>query len=170
MRNALFLWLRLEAPDALCFRLSVRSSVCPKPEIPSFHLYGSVGPTDQPWLFCSMSVRPSAGPPVRPSVRPSEEVSGQLPENPYRELPESLHTDVFWPHSGLIILWSLSVDFPPFDATLKRVKFGVSGHFPKNAQREWPEILHADVSWPPSEMIRLWLWFVDFCNFCTILT
>ena len=36
---------------------------------------------------------------------------------------------------------------------VKRVKFGVSGHLPENAWRKWPEILHADVSWPPSELI-----------------
>ena len=29
---------------------------------------------------------------------------------------------------------------------VKRVKFGVSGHFPENACRQWSEILHADVS------------------------
>ena len=46
----------------------------------------------------------------------------------------------------------------------------VSGHFPENAWREWPEILHADVSWPPSELIRLWLQSVDFSNFGAILT
>ena len=32
------------------------------------------------------------------------------------------------------------------------------------------EILHADVSWPLSELIRLWLQFVDFSNFDAILT
>ena len=31
----------------------------------------------------------------------------------------------------------------------------VSGHFPENALREWLEILHADVSWPPSEPLLL---------------
>ena len=30
--------------------------------------------------------------------------------------------------------------------------------------------LHADVSWPLSELIRLWLQFVDFSNFDAILT
>ena len=35
---------------------------------------------------------------------------------------------------------------------------------------EMPEILHADVSWPLSELIRLWLQFVDFSNFDAILT
>ena len=69
-------------------------------------VHESVGPSDQPWPFCGMSVRPSG------------EVYGNLPEN---------------------------------------------------AWREWPDILHADVSWPPWELIRLWWRFVDFCNFGTIL-
>ena len=46
----------------------------------------------------------------------------------------------------------------------------VSGHLPENAWREWPEILHADVSWPSSELISLWPWSVDLTNFGTILT
>ena len=53
---------------------------------------------------------------------------------------------------------------------VKRVKFGVSGHFPENASREWPETLHAHVSWPPSELISIWSWSVDVSNFGTILT
>ena len=53
---------------------------------------------------------------------------------------------------------------------VKRVKFGVYGHFPENAWREWPEIVHANVSWPLSGSIRLWSQFVDFSNFGTILT
>ena len=32
----------------------------------------------------------------------------------------------------------------------------VSGHLPENAWSEWPAILHADVSWPSSELISLW--------------
>ena len=40
----------------------------------------------------------------------------------------------------------------------------------QKAWREWPEILHADVSWPSSELICLWPWSVDFSNFGTILT
>ena len=39
---------------------------------------------------------------------------------------------------------------------MKRVKFGISGHILENAWREWPDILHADVTWPPSELISLW--------------
>ena len=46
----------------------------------------------------------------------------------------------------------------------------VSGHLPEKAWRERPEILHADVSWPSSELVSLWPWFVDFSNFGTILT
>ena len=46
----------------------------------------------------------------------------------------------------------------------------VSGHLPENAWREWPEILHADVSWPSSELISLWPQSVDFSNFGAILT
>ena len=46
----------------------------------------------------------------------------------------------------------------------------VSGHLPENAWSDWPGILHADVSWPPSELISLWPWSVDFYNFGTILT
>ena len=53
---------------------------------------------------------------------------------------------------------------------MKRVRFGVSGHFLENPLRKWPEILHADVSWPPSELRRLWQQFVDFSNFDDILT
>ena len=53
---------------------------------------------------------------------------------------------------------------------MKRVKFGVSRHSLENAWREWPEILHADVSWPPSELISYGSRSVDFCNFGTILT
>ena len=48
---------------------------------------------------------------------------------------------------------------------MKRVKFGVSGYFLENAWRKWPEILHADESWPPSELISLWSRSGDFSNF-----
>ena len=53
---------------------------------------------------------------------------------------------------------------------VKRVKFGVSAHFSRNTWREWPENLHADLSWPPSEQIRLGSWSVDLSNFGIILT
>ena len=46
----------------------------------------------------------------------------------------------------------------------------VSGHLPENAWRKCPEILHADASWPSSELISLWPQSVDFSNFGTIFT
>ena len=46
---------------------------------------------------------------------------------------------------------------------------GVSGHFLENAWREWPDIWYAAVSWPPSDLIRLWLRSGDFSNFGAIL-
>ena len=46
----------------------------------------------------------------------------------------------------------------------------VSGHLPEKAWREWPEMSHADVSWPPSELIRLWSQSVEFSFFGTFWT
>ena len=98
------------------FGLSVRLSVRPKPEIPSFDLY--MGPlvhsTNRNHFTACPSVRPS----VRLSVRPSREVSGHLPENAWREWPEILHAGVSWLSSELISLWPRSVDFCNFDAIL----------------------------------------------------
>ena len=51
-----------------------------------------------------------------------------------------------------------------------RLSGEVSGHLPENAWRDWPEILHADVSSPSSELISLWPWSIEFSNFGTILT
>ena len=42
------------------------------------------------------------------------------------------------------------------------------GHFHENAREEWPKILHADVAWQPSEIIRFWSWSVDIPLFGTI--
>ena len=51
---------------------------------------------------------------------------------------------------------------------MKRVKFGVSGHISRNTWREWPEDLHADLSWPPWKLIRLGLWSGDLSYFGAI--
>ena len=61
------------------------------------------------------------------------------------------------------------LNFPLWLHFDKRVKFGVSGQFLENAWREWPEIVYADVSWLPAELISLWSWSVDSSNFGTIL-
>ena len=53
---------------------------------------------------------------------------------------------------------------------MKRVKFGVSGHFLENPLREWPEMWYVTVSWPPTELSSLWLQSGDFSNFGAILT
>ena len=45
---------------------------------------------------------------------------------------------------------------------VKWVKFGVSGHFPEDSWRQWPEILHVDVSRSPSELFKSKSWSVDF--------
>ena len=55
-------------PEALCFRLSVRPSVRPKPEIYSFHLY--MGPFVHPTNLDRYAACPSVRPSVCPSVRP----------------------------------------------------------------------------------------------------
>ena len=44
---------------------------------------------------------------------------------------------------------------------VKWFKFGDSVHSQESAWKKWPEIWH-DVSWPPSELIKLWSWSVDF--------
>ena len=67
-----------------------------------------------------------------------------------------------------MVCWFLS--FWCYFDLVKRVKFGVSVHFLKNTWREWPENLHTDVSWPPSKLVRLWSWSVDFSHFGVILT
>ena len=47
---------------------------------------------------------------------------------------------------------------------------GFRNIFLLNAWKEWPDIWHADVSWEPSEMIRLWSWSVYYPHFGGILT
>ena len=66
---------------------------------------------------------------------------------------------------GLLIFQILA----PFDF-VKRVKCEVSGHLPENAWREWPVILHVDVSGQLSGLVSLWSRFVDISNYGTTLT
>ena len=65
------LCLRLKAPGALCFQVvrpSVRPSKARSTLFPPVH--GSGGPSDQPWPFNGMSVRPSVLLSVRPERFP----------------------------------------------------------------------------------------------------
>ena len=80
-------------------------SVHPKPEMPS--LVGFVGPFDQQWPFLSCL-----------SICLSSKVSGDFPENPWKEWPPIWHASVSRPLSELIRFWSWPVDFHPFGATL----------------------------------------------------
>ena len=48
---------------------------------------------------------------------------------------------------------------------VKQVKFEVSGYLLVNPWKEWSEICHAHICWPPSELIRFWLWSVIFFSF-----
>ena len=121
-------------PEALCFQVVRCPSVHLKPKITLCPpVLGFAAPSN---LLC----------PFFPSIHPSREVSGHFLENAWRELPQMLHADASWPHAKLIRLWSWSVDFLKFWCyfdIVKRIKFRVSRHFPGNAWREWPKILHA---------------------------
>ena len=70
---------------------------------------------------------------------------------------------------SMVTIWWFFLFWRVLDL-VKRVKFGVSGYFLENAWKKWPEILHADVSWPPSELISLWSRSGDFFNFCAFWT
>ena len=76
--------------------------------------------------------------------------------------PLLTYTWVHWSTRPTVtVLWHVRLSVRPSGE--------VSGHLPENAWRDWPEILHADVSWP-TELISLWLRSVDFSNFGAILT
>ena len=44
-------------------------------------------------------------------------------------------------------------------------EMGKIWHYLENAWNEWPQIWHADVSWPTSDLISFWSQFVEFPNF-----
>ena len=121
----------------------------------------------RPTVTVLRHVRPS----VCLSVRPSGEVSGHLPENAWREWPEiftcwyldHLQNWLVYGH-GLLIFLILALFWLRETGQI----WGFRA-FPGERMEKWPEILHADVSWPPSELISLWSRSVDFSNFGTIL-
>ena len=75
-----------------------------------------------------------------------------------------------WPFYGMSVRPSVRPSVCPSVRPSVRPSGEVSGHLPENAWREWREILHADVSCPPPELISLWPRSVDFSNFGTIST
>ena len=120
-------------------------SVRPKPEILSFHLY--MGPLVHPTNRDCFAACPS----VRRGFRAfaGERMDGIASNFACWCILTSFKTDKILYHFNLV----------------KRVEFGVSGHLPESAWRECPKILHATVSWPPSELISLWSWSVELSNF-----
>ena len=126
-------------------------SVRPKPEIPSFDLYMGllVHPTNRD--------RFTACPSVRPKITLYEEDKKEA----------SMRCSLL--HGSWDQILQRRPSVCPSVHLSVRPSGEVSGHLPENAWRKWPEILHADVSWPFSELISLWPQSVDFSNFGTIL-
>ena len=91
------------------------------------HVHGSVGPADQPWPFCGMSVRPS----VRPSARrgywafAGERMEGMVWNSVCRCILGTFRTGWIM----VMVCWFFS--FKRHFDLVKRVKFWVPGHFPK---------------------------------------
>ena len=146
---------------------SVRRSVGPsvRPSVRSLKyppVHGSVGRPDQPWPFYGMSVRPSVRRGFRAFFRRTYWGNGL--KSYMLVCLDHLQNWLVYGHSLLIFL------------ILALFRLSETGQtwgfraFPENAWRKWPEILHTDVSWPPSELVSLGPLFVDFCNFGTILT
>ena len=125
-------------------------------------VHGYIGPSDQPLLFYSMSVRRSVWRGFRAFA--VERMEGMAWIFTYWCILTTFRTNYIM----VMVCW-FSFVWCHFDL-VKRVKFGVSGHFPENAWREWHAILHADVSRPPTEMICLWSGSVNCSNFGIILT
>ena len=148
---------------------SVRPSVRLKPELPSFDLYMGplVHPTNRNRFTACPSVRPSVCPSLRPERFPGicRRRHGGISLKFYMLMYlDHLHNWLVYGH-GLLIFLILALFW-----LSETGQIWGSGHFLENAWREWPEILHADVSWPPSELISLWPQSVDFLNFGAILT
>ena len=55
----------------------------------------------------------------------------------------------YWPNFSLLVAKKVS-------------EIGVSWHSKENSWREWPQMWHADVSWPPPEIIWFWPLLAQF--------
>ena len=72
---------------------------------------------------------------------------------------------------GIYLTSSINHNHLPCEGTyflVKQVRFVVSSNFLENTWQEWPEMWHADVSWPHSEIIKFWSQSVDCPNFCCV--
>ena len=74
--------------------------------------------------------------------------------------PDHLQNWLDFGHGSLIFM-----SFRSHIYLLKQAKFWFSRHLPENTQREWPKILHADLSWPLSELIIFLSCSVDFPHY-----
>ena len=120
-----------------------------KTERETFNFYASAFRRRRHYVF-GLSVRPSVCPSVRPSVRSLK-------------YPLLTCTWVRWSTRPTVtVLRHVRPSVRLSVCPSVRPSGEVSGHLPENAWRDWPEILYADVSWPSSELISLWLWSVDF--------
>ena len=85
---------------------------------------------------------------------------------PFDDVVMIQHTDVSWPS------WEMILDFGHRLIFLILATFRLceSGQicdfraFSWEHNKEWPQIWHVGVFWPPSEQIRFWSRYVDFWN------
>ena len=147
-------------------RPSVCPSVSPNPENPSFHLY--MGPLVHSTNRDRFSECPSVHLSVRPDRFPGISRRTHGGKMAWNFAPWCILT-TFRTNQIMVMVCVFFLFWCYFDL-VKRVKFAVSEHFLENAWREWPEIVHAGVSWPPSELISSWSWSVDFRPFGVTLT
>ena len=121
------------------------SSLRPKPEIPSFHLY--MGPLVHPTNRDRFAA-------FRPSVRPEtfqgicQRTHGGNGLNFWMLMYLDHHQNWLDYGHGLLIFLILALFW-----LRETGQIWVSGHLPENALRKWPGIVHADVSWSPSELL-----------------
>ena len=121
-------------------------------------VHGSVGPYDHLWPFFCLSVYPSICPKRFLSIFWRTQGGNGL-KCCFLMYPNNLQHWLGCCH-GLLIF--------PIMALFWLSEMGdIWGfrHFLNNAWKEWPEIIHVDVSWPPSYLIRLWSWSVDMPPF-----
>ena len=144
-------------------------SVRPKPEIPPFHLY--MGPLVHPTNRDRFAACPSVRPSVRSSVHP-EKFPGICQRThggnglTFVMLMQLGHLQKWLDYGhGLLMFFLLA---PLWLSETGQILGFLA--LPEDAWGEWPETLHADVSWPFAELISLWSWFIDFSNVGTILT
>ena len=72
-----------------------------------------------------------------------------------------IYPDYLQNRIDLVVVCRFSSFWRHFDL-VKQVNLGVSRHFTESAWEVWPEFWHADVSRPPSELMRFWSQSVDF--------